>query len=247
MTDHGISHARGKQFLYDEGTHVPFVVRGPGIAKGSGARRSGRAHRPGRHLARRRGHRDSRRRCRAQRLREGLPAARRRVRRPRPLRRDGRAHPQRAHRPLPVHPQLPSRSARTCSRTPTRTASPSCRRCARCTRPGSSTRSREKLLFSPTRPPEELYEWTTDRWQVKNLAADPAHAKRWRTCARGSTAGWKRRRTTAASRSPQDVRQRHGRLPRRPRPQGRGERYRAEHPPDEAMGEGRQMNRRRRS
>jgi arylsulfatase A-like enzyme len=35
MTDHGISHARGKQFLYDEGTHVPFVVRGPGIAKGT--------------------------------------------------------------------------------------------------------------------------------------------------------------------------------------------------------------------
>jgi arylsulfatase A-like enzyme len=34
MTDHGISHARGKQFLYDEGTHVPFVVRGPGIPKG---------------------------------------------------------------------------------------------------------------------------------------------------------------------------------------------------------------------
>jgi arylsulfatase A-like enzyme len=34
MTDHGISHARGKQFLYDEGIHVPFVVRGPGIEKG---------------------------------------------------------------------------------------------------------------------------------------------------------------------------------------------------------------------
>jgi arylsulfatase A-like enzyme len=34
MTDHGISHARGKQFLYDEGTHVPLVVRGPGISKG---------------------------------------------------------------------------------------------------------------------------------------------------------------------------------------------------------------------
>jgi hypothetical protein len=33
----------------------------------------------------------------------------------------------------------------------------------------------EKLLFSPTRPTEELYEWTTDRWQVKNLAGDPAH------------------------------------------------------------------------
>jgi arylsulfatase A-like enzyme len=35
MTDHGISHARGKQFLYDEGTHIPFIVRGPGLAKGA--------------------------------------------------------------------------------------------------------------------------------------------------------------------------------------------------------------------
>ena len=33
MTDHGISHARGKQFLYNEGTHVPLIVRGPGIEK----------------------------------------------------------------------------------------------------------------------------------------------------------------------------------------------------------------------
>ena len=31
FTDHGISHARGKQFLYDEGTHIPVVLRGPGI------------------------------------------------------------------------------------------------------------------------------------------------------------------------------------------------------------------------
>ena len=29
MTDHGISHARGKQFNYREGTLIPFVVRGP--------------------------------------------------------------------------------------------------------------------------------------------------------------------------------------------------------------------------
>jgi len=34
MTDHGISHARGKQFLYNEGTHIPFVVRGPGVKAG---------------------------------------------------------------------------------------------------------------------------------------------------------------------------------------------------------------------
>jgi arylsulfatase A-like enzyme len=34
LTDHGISHARGKQFLYDEGTHVPLVIRGPNVARG---------------------------------------------------------------------------------------------------------------------------------------------------------------------------------------------------------------------
>lgn len=31
-TDHGISHARGKQFLYEEGIHVPLVVHGPKVA-----------------------------------------------------------------------------------------------------------------------------------------------------------------------------------------------------------------------
>lgn len=34
MTDHGISHARGKQFNYHEGTHIPFIVKGPGLKKG---------------------------------------------------------------------------------------------------------------------------------------------------------------------------------------------------------------------
>src|SRR5262249_28508230 len=29
FTDHGISHVRGKQFLYDEGIHVPLLVRFP--------------------------------------------------------------------------------------------------------------------------------------------------------------------------------------------------------------------------
>ncbi|MFN0128283.1 MAG: hypothetical protein ACKV19_16540 [Verrucomicrobiales bacterium] len=33
----------------------------------------------------------------------------------------------------------------------------------------------EDLLFSPSRPAEELYEWTTDRWQSHNLAHLPSH------------------------------------------------------------------------
>ena len=33
-TDHGISHVRNKQFLYDGGIHIPLVVRGPGIDAG---------------------------------------------------------------------------------------------------------------------------------------------------------------------------------------------------------------------
>ena len=35
FTDHGISHARGKQFLYDEGTHIPLILSGPDIPTGT--------------------------------------------------------------------------------------------------------------------------------------------------------------------------------------------------------------------
>jgi arylsulfatase A-like enzyme len=34
-----------------------------------------------------------------------------------------------------------------------------------------------QILFSPTRPSEELYEWKTDRWQIKNLADEATHKK----------------------------------------------------------------------
>jgi arylsulfatase A-like enzyme len=30
LTDHGVAHLRGKQFLYDEGIHIPLIVRMPG-------------------------------------------------------------------------------------------------------------------------------------------------------------------------------------------------------------------------
>jgi arylsulfatase A-like enzyme len=37
-TDHGISHARGKQFLYEEGIHVPLIVRNPNAENPRGIR-----------------------------------------------------------------------------------------------------------------------------------------------------------------------------------------------------------------
>ena len=43
MTDHGISHARGKQFLYDEGTKIPFIIWGPQYVK-KGVRKELIAH-----------------------------------------------------------------------------------------------------------------------------------------------------------------------------------------------------------
>ena len=38
MTDHGISQARGKQFLYDEGAKIPFIIWAPKRVKGGGVR-----------------------------------------------------------------------------------------------------------------------------------------------------------------------------------------------------------------
>jgi hypothetical protein len=41
---------------------------------------------------------------------------------------------------------------------------------------GALSELSEKLLFSPTRPAEELYLYGEDRWQIHNLADDPEHA-----------------------------------------------------------------------
>ncbi|MEM7009942.1 MAG: sulfatase [Verrucomicrobiota bacterium] len=38
LTDHGVSHARGKQFLYEEGMRVPLIVKAPGAVE-AGIRR----------------------------------------------------------------------------------------------------------------------------------------------------------------------------------------------------------------
>lgn len=44
ITDHGISQARGKQFLYDEGAKIPFIVRAPDWGNSASVRKDLIAH-----------------------------------------------------------------------------------------------------------------------------------------------------------------------------------------------------------
>ncbi len=174
MTDHGISHARGKQFLYNEGTHVPLIVRGPGIA--ARAVRDDLVQQidlaaislaaadvaipptmQGRNVF-----------AKEYVKRDAVFAARDRcdetVERIRSVRTDRflyirNFHPQRPH--LQPNAYKDGKSIVQTLRS--------------LHAAGTLAPLSEKLLFAPTRPPEELYEWTTDRWQVTNLADAPAH------------------------------------------------------------------------
>lgn len=174
MTDHGISHARGKQFLYDEGTHIPLVVRGPGIPAGQvrddlvehidlAAMSLGAA---GLTIPTSMQARDLF--AREYRPRNAVFAARDRcdetVDRIRSVRTDRylyirNFHPQRPY--LQPNAYKDGKSILQTLRT--------------LHAQGDLDPLSEKLLFSATRPPEELYAWTTDRRQVNNLAEDPAH------------------------------------------------------------------------
>ena len=174
MTDHGISHARGKQFLYDEGTHIPFIVRGPGVAKGvvqdtliehidMAAISLDAAGIP---LPAEMQAKDPL--AKDYQPREAVFAARDRcdetVDRIRSVRTDRflyirNFYPQ---RPLLQPNAYKDGKAILQSLRALHDA-------------GKLNPLTEKLIFSSTRPAEELYEWTTDRWQVNNLADDPAH------------------------------------------------------------------------
>jgi arylsulfatase A-like enzyme len=176
MTDHGISHARGKQFLYDEGTHVPLVVRGPGIEKGK-VRDDLVEHidlaacslalagielpkaMQGRNVL-----------AADYRPRDAVFAARDRcdetVEHLRSVR-TGRFKYVRNF--LPQRPHLqPNRY---------KDNKPIVKKIRELHEGGKLNDLQEKLLFSPTRAPEELYDLEADRYEVKNLADDPAHRK----------------------------------------------------------------------
>jgi arylsulfatase A-like enzyme len=175
MTDHGISHARGKQFLYEEGTRIPLVVRGPGIPRGvrredlveqidlaaitlaaAGVARpvtmQGRdPFAPGYEP------------------REVVFAARDRcdetVDRIRSVRTPAWLYVRNFH---PRRPLLQPNAYKD--------GKAIVQRLRELHATGSLDPLQESLLFAAERPEEELYAWPEDRHQVRNLAADPTHA-----------------------------------------------------------------------
>lgn len=172
MTDHGISHARGKQFLYDEGARIPFVVRGPGIAKGAvradliehidmAALSLAAAGIPipenmqGRDIF-----------AKDYQPREAVFAARDRC--------DETVEHLRSvrtERLLYIRNFLPRRPHLQPNAYKDKKAIVTALRAAH--EAGTLPSVSEELLFSPARADEELYEYVSDRWQVTNLAANP--------------------------------------------------------------------------
>lgn len=174
FTDHGISHARGKQFLYDEGTHIPLVLRGPGIPSGT-VRTDLVEHIDIAALSLAAAGIDVPDNMQGEDLlgaqykeQDAVFAARDRcgeaVDRIRSVRTDKylyirNFYPQRPH-------LMPSNY---------KDSKLIIKRLRELHAEGSVGELAKKLLFADSRSPEELYEYANDRWQTKNLAGDPAH------------------------------------------------------------------------
>jgi arylsulfatase A-like enzyme len=175
FTDHGISHARGKQFLYDEGVHIPLILCGPGIVPGT-VRKDLVEHidiaavslaaagipipetMQGRGLL-----------AEKYAAREAVFAARDRcgeaMDRIRSVRTDRflyirNFHPRRPH--LQPNQYKDSKAI--------------VQRLRQLDADGSLDDLWKKLLFAAERPVEELYAYQDDPWQIHNLAELPEHA-----------------------------------------------------------------------
>lgn len=174
MTDHGISHARGKQFLYDEGAHIPFILRGPGVAAGkvredlieqidmaalslAAAKIPVPAYMQAKDVL-----------AKDYAPRDAVYAARDRcdetVERIRSVRTEKYLYIRNFYPQRPMLQPNAYKDGKSIVQTLRALHAE-----------GKLSPLQEELLFSPTRPKEELYLWTTDRYQLKNLAADPAH------------------------------------------------------------------------
>ncbi len=174
MTDHGISHARGKQFLYDEGIHVPFVMRGPGVASGT-VREDLVEHIDLAATSLALAGIDVPRWMQARDLlaanyqpREAVFAARDRC--------DETVEHMRSVRTerfkyirnyLPKRPHLQPNAYKD--------GKAIVQRLRKLHAEGQLDAVQERLLFAPERSPEELYDLHADPQELQNLAADPAH------------------------------------------------------------------------
>jgi len=175
ITDHGVSHARGKQFLYDEGTHIPCIMRGPGLSAGT-VRQDLIEHidlaatslalagiaKPATMQARDVLATDYH-------PREAVFSARDRA--------DETVDHLRSVRTerwlyirnyLPNRPHLQPNNYKDHKR---------CYVALReAEKAGQLDELQKRLLLSPTRAPEELYDLSKDHFQIDNVAADPVHA-----------------------------------------------------------------------
>ncbi|OYV07539.1 MAG: sulfatase [Verrucomicrobiales bacterium VVV1] len=174
ITDHGVSHGRGKQFLYDEGTHIPFVVSGPGVPKGQrrkdliehidmAAMSLALAGIPlpdsmqGRDVL-----------ASVYRPRDATFSARDRADETVDHIRSVRTERWKYIRNfLPQRPYLQPNDYK--DHKP-------CLIALRAAEAAGQLDDVQRLLFAKTRPPEELYDLAADPWEVHNLAADPAQA-----------------------------------------------------------------------
>lgn len=175
MTDHGISHARGKQFLYDEGIHVPLVVRGPGVVQGvvrddlvehidlvatslALAGISKPAALQSRDIL-----------AKDYAPRDAVYSARDRCDETVDHLRSVRTQCFKYIRNfLPERPHLqPNRY---------KDGKEIVRRLRQLHEQNQLSELAERLLFAPTRPTEELYDLAADPQEIRNLANDPAHA-----------------------------------------------------------------------
>ena len=175
ITDHGVSHGRGKQFLYDEGTHIPFIVSGPGLPQGQ--RRKDLIEHidmaamslalAGIPLPKTMQVRDVL--APDYQPREATYSARDRADETVDHIRSVRTERWKYIRNfLPQRPYLQPNDYK--DHKP-------CLIALRAAEAAGQLNDVQRLLFAKTRPPEELYDLAADPWEVNNLAADPAHAK----------------------------------------------------------------------
>ncbi len=188
-TDHGISHARGKQFLYEEGTHVPLVVWAPGRVPAGSVRSELASHidiaATSLHFA---GiplpaHMESRPLFGPDsRPREFAISARDRcdetVERLRSVRKGTFTYIRNFY---PERPHLQPNAYKDGKEIVVRLRELYAQ--------GKLAGHPAERLFAVPRPKEELYDRKTDPWELTNLAEDPAHAQTL-SALRGILDGW---------------------------------------------------------